>query len=104
MRRVLIGDLMAAAAVLPSAPQGQRAQLAQNILCQTDAAHRYFKRFGRPHPLWGDGSLLTRALASPRRIAPDLSDANFLHLLALMTLALAHHKSSRSRDFDLPDL
>ena len=104
MRRVLIGDLMAAAAVLPSAPRGQRAQLAQKIVTEADAAHRYFKRFGRPHLLWGDGSLLTRALASPRRIAPDLADSDFLHLFALMTLALAHHKSPQGRDFNLPVL
>lgn len=93
MRRILNGDLMAAAAVLAAAPMASRAALARQILSETHAAHSYFKRFGRPHARWGDGSLLTRALAFDHRTPRNLSDAAFLAALAQMTRACATHKS-----------
>ena len=102
MRRVLIGDLVAAAAVLAALPDGESADMAQKILTEADAAHRYFKRFHRPHPRWGDGSLITRALGAPQRVAPDLSRSDFLIVLAQMTRALAHRKPHAHRRFDLP--
>lgn len=92
MRRILSTDLIAAASVLAAAPMANRAALAHDILAQSHAAHAYFKRFGRPHPHWGDGSLLTRALACDHRAPPNLSDAGFLAALAQMTHACAAHK------------
>ena len=92
MRRILSGDLIAAAAVLAAAPMASRSALAADILAQSHAAHAYFKRFGRPHPIWGDGSLLTRALAFDHRAPPNLSDAGFLSALAQMTRACAAYK------------
>lgn len=94
MRRILSGDLIAAAAVLAAAPLTERAALAGQILAQAHAAHAYFKRFGHPHVLWGDGSLLTRALAYDHRAAPNLSDARFLAALAQMARACATHKGA----------
>ncbi len=96
MRRILSSDLIAAAAVLAAAPMATRAALAHDILAQSHAAHAYFKRFGRPHPRWGDGALLTRALAFDRRVAPNLSDVDFLAALAQMVRACATHKGSRT--------
>jgi hypothetical protein len=96
MRRILSGDLIAAAAVLAAAPIASRAELARQILAQTHAAHAYFKRFGRPHALWGDGSLLTRALAFDHRTPPNLSDAAFLCVLAQMARACAAHKGRQT--------
>lgn len=82
MRRVLIGDVMAAARAILSAPPGARAALADRLLAEAHAAHCYFKRYGRAHPHWGDGSLMARALhhgAPPR--GPDRA---FLAALALV--------------------
>lgn len=95
MRRILFGDLVAAAAVLAATDQ---ADLADQMLTQADAAHRYVKHFRRPHPFWGDGSLMSRALAGPR--APtDLSCPRFLQKLAQMTDAAAQYKF-RNRGLD----
>lgn len=69
MRRLLIGDLMAGARAILPAPPPARAALADRLLAEAHAAHLYFKRYGRAHPRWGDGSLMTRAL---NHGAPDL--------------------------------
>lgn len=102
MRRILSTDLIAAAAVLAAAPLTARPRLAREMLAQSHAAHAYFKRFGRPHPFWGDGSLLTRALAFDHRATPNLSDARFLAALAQMTRACATHKAAQTCSTPLP--
>ena len=58
MRRVHLGDLLAGGRFLAANPQHPAARLLE----ETHAAHRYFRRFGRPHPRWGDGSLMARCL------------------------------------------
>ena len=63
MRRCLIGDLTTAAAVLSAAAPPDRARLADRLLAEAHAAHLYAKRFAKPHPRWGNGSLMARALA-----------------------------------------
>jgi hypothetical protein len=64
-------------------------------MAEADAAHRYMKRFGRPHPHWGIGSLETRAnnlRAATAPIAFDLADGRILAALALLAQALANHR------------
>ena len=87
MRRVLIGDLLAAAAVIRSQPNPAAA--CQTLIGQADAAHRYAKRFGRPHPRWGNGSLMARALAAPVSGAVNLSDPDLLAALSWLCAALS---------------
>lgn len=102
MRPMLASDLIAAAAVLAAAPLTTRAHLAAQMLAEAHAAHSYFKRFGRPHPRWGDGSLLTRALAQDCRSPPNLSQASFLTALAQMAAACAAHKGHAQACDDTP--
>lgn len=56
MRRVLIGDVLALAALVAATPGADRVQ----AVAEAHAAHRYMRRFGRPHPRWGNGSLMSR--------------------------------------------
>lgn len=56
MRRILPGDLIAAAGAVAQGAQAAR------LVDEAHAAHLYAKRFGRPHPRWGGGSLMARAL------------------------------------------
>jgi hypothetical protein len=56
-------DLLAGARHLQRYPPDRRHILAQSLLYQAHAAHCYAKRFGAPHPRWGNGSLMARALA-----------------------------------------
>lgn len=90
MRRILIGDLLAAAFVIGAAVDP--AQTTQALIAEADAAHRYAKRFGRPHPRWGNGSLMARALVAPLRTG-DLSSPQILDALALLCAALATRRS-----------
>lgn len=86
MRRVLIGDLLAAASVIGAAADPARTTL--TLITEADAAHRYAKRFGRPHPCWGNGSLMARAMVAPH-VKCDLSSPDVLAALARLCAALA---------------
>ena len=90
MRRCLPGDLFEAAALL--AASAEPALLINRLADQADAAHRYAKRFGRAHPLWGNGSLMARVLieTGPRDKAPH--SARFLSALAMVAAHLASRK------------
>ncbi len=90
MRRVLLGDMIAAAQVLAAANRPHRPALAQRLIAQSDAAHRYMKRFGRAHPEWGIGTLETRArqMGPAPHIGFDLADLRILDALAVLAAAL----------------
>lgn len=62
MRRVQIGDLLALAGAVARQPAD--AGLAVRLCREAHAAHLYAKRFGRLHPHWGNGSLMSRVHAS----------------------------------------
>lgn len=63
MRYCLVDDLLVGARMLSRLSVDQRAQQADQLLHEAHAAHLYTKRFGQPHPVWGNGSLMARALA-----------------------------------------
>jgi len=91
MRRCLLDDLVAGAGRLAFAPPLQRPGLAERLLAEAHAAHHYMRRFGRPHPRWGNGSLMTRALADcPGRL--PLCYAS----LAVMAAAVARFRAVNS--------
>lgn len=96
MRRVLLGDLIAAARCIAGAAPPDRARLAARLIAEADAAHRYAKRLGRPHPQWGMGSLEARAQALPfgQAIGFDLGDIRLLSALAVLAQALVRRKGS----------
>jgi hypothetical protein len=94
MRRCLIGDLIEAATVVAASDFLDKSAYCQRLITQADAAHRYAKRYGRAHPLWGNGSLMARALIErPAKIWPH-SSAPFLHALSLITQTLAARKTT----------
>ncbi|MEQ6247747.1 hypothetical protein ABMC89_02530 [Sulfitobacter sp. HNIBRBA3233] len=57
MQRLGVMDLHHAARAVAAAPQAQRAGLAATLCSGAHVAHKYVKRLGRWHPVWGDGSL-----------------------------------------------
>ncbi|AWB48933.1 hypothetical protein HYN69_10875 [Gemmobacter aquarius] len=71
MRRVQIGDLLALAAAVSGRPDA--AALALHLCAQTHAAHLYVKRFRRLHPVWGNGSLMSRSFAEGTSLEADWS-------------------------------
>lgn len=92
MRRCLAGDLSEAAALLAASDIRDQHGLCQRLIAQADAAHRYAKRFGRAHPKWGNGSLMSRVLAEEGRRCQNQSSAAFLAALSLVAHSLAQHK------------
>lgn len=88
---------MAAAALVAAAAPEQRSGLIRQVLDQADAAHRYTKRFGRPHPIWGNGSLMARALAQGSHAAHHGSEAFLSSLAALAAELAARKRNSKHR-------
>ena len=86
MRCCLIGDLLAAADCVAGMAGADQARLLARLLAEAHAAHRYSRRFGRPHPLWGDGSLMARVLAEPQ--APARGPLDLAALAAVATSLL----------------
>lgn len=76
----------------------QQTRLLQLWLDQTRAAAKYRRRFARPHPQWGDGSLTARALkACPAPPALGAPGPGALSALALVAAALAEIGQSRRK-------
>ncbi len=93
MRKVLLCDLTAAAQILALRPASDRAALLDSLIDQAHAADRYARRFGRLHPVWGNGSLMARALAEwPPSTPPQ--DHDYWHSLSLVCAAIAARTKS----------
>ena len=74
MRRVMHGDVVAAARVLLGVRNDARRGVCRRMIVEAHAAHRYFRRFQRPHARWGDGSLMSAAYK--RRLEPEPGFSN----------------------------
>lgn len=101
MRPILHGDVVAAARVLYALPDAERAPTMERLIVQARRADRYRKEMGRVHPFWGDGSLLTAALAHNPPPEPALADTVYCACLAhvfeaLVTRARNSRMSERS--------
>jgi hypothetical protein len=90
MRRVMMGDAIAAALVLRAVPEGARAACFAAMLARAHAADLWRKRLGRVHPEWGNGSLMALAMAegAGRVGEPSLADPSYLAALAVLIEAL----------------
>ena len=95
MRPVMHGDLTALARHLLILPPPRRPAACARLMAQADAADRYRKRFGRAHPVWGNGTLMARALATLPPPEPGLQDADYAGCLVLV---LTHLAARRTRD------
>lgn len=88
MRRVLYGDVTAAARALLAAPAGGRDRLLTRLMAEADAAEAHRRATGRVHPLWGTGSLMSAALAHAVAPEPRLDDPDYAACMALVFEAL----------------
>jgi serine O-acetyltransferase len=82
------GDLTALARHLLTLAAPDRPKACARLMAQADAADRYRKRMGRAHPLWGNGTLMARALGLPHQPEPRLQNPDYASclILALTTL------------------
>lgn len=88
MRPVMHGDLVAAARSLRALPEAERAAACRMMIAQARWADAYRRALGRPHPEWGDGSLMAVAARHPGPREPFLSDSEYLHCLWVVISAL----------------
>lgn len=84
MRKVLMGDVIAAARVLRGVPRGRRPAVLRGLLQAARRAEGHRKATGRAHPALGNGSLM----AAAHRLKPDpepfLDDIAYLEALILV--------------------
>jgi len=101
MRTVLLGDMIAAARYLAAVPAPHRATEVSALFGRAQIADKVMKRLRRPHPLWGNGSLMAatsdrQKLPEPFASDPAFIDA-FLHVLTLQNARLLRHMQKKSR-------
>jgi len=78
MRTTLLGDVVAAARVLLCIRPADHAAFIDQLLGEAHIAHHYAKRLGKPHPYWGNGSLMARAGMMAQKREPFTSDPAYL--------------------------
>ena len=94
MRALLPGDLDMAVRALLNVPPEARAELANLLLQEAQAADLYRRKYGKPHVNFGSGTLASAA--STRRLAPlpDHCTAAYCDALALFLEVYLARKSS----------
>ncbi|MDQ7079303.1 MAG: hypothetical protein Q9M41_01390 [Paracoccaceae bacterium] len=89
MRRLLHGDLVAAACVLLATRPERRRAMLRGMIRAADKAQRHVERTGRAHPRWGTGCLETVASAQPRMSEPWLDDPDYASCLIMVLKEVA---------------
>lgn len=82
MRRVLYGDVRAAARALLAVPSDARGPLLARLFAEAEAADAYRLETGRAHPSFGTGSLMSAALAHDVAREPYLEDPTYAACMA----------------------
>lgn len=96
MRRVLHGDVRAAARALLAAPSEARGALLLRLFAEAEAADAHRLATGRAHPLFGTGSLMSAALAHPLAREPYLDDPAYAACMARVFEALVVRAGAKS--------
>ena len=63
-----------------------------DMLHEAHAAHLYYKRMGRPHKDWGNGSLMARANMAVQLSEPFVSATDYLQCLEVVIAAVLHRR------------
>lgn len=95
MRPILHGDVVAAARVLFAAPPGRRAGLMRALLDRAGWADAYRRHAGRAHPFWGDGSLMSAALALRPGPEPGTQDDDYCACLCQVLEAVVARRAGQ---------
>lgn len=95
MRPILHGDVTAAARALLLVPETAREALCRRMIEEADFADRYAKRLGRPHRLWGNGTLMAAARARPLAEEPALGEERYCRCLELVFRQLLAWRAAR---------
>ena len=88
MRPVQLADIEVASRVLLAVPAVDRAAVMSDILDRAALADTYRQNTGRPHPVYGVGSLMSAASAYTQVPRPGYLDQNALNALSLVIRGL----------------
>lgn len=94
MRTILIGDVVAAARAMLAIKPDARAALMESLMTEAHAAHLYYKCKNRPHPIWGNGSLMARANLCPQVAEPFWENADYLKALNSVIVGLTERRKT----------
>lgn len=97
MQYLLIGDILALAGALQEVAPHQRRALAERLLDEAHAAHKMRRRLGRPHPVWGGGTLMARAMAFSSQAMARAICGDYLSAVVTATEAVRAWKSQDAR-------
>ena len=95
MRRVMHGDVVAAARVLLGVPERRRRHFCRQMIEEAHAAHRFFRRFRQAHTVWGDGSLMAAAHKRRMQPEPSFSDNVYCACVELVLHELIEWRAAR---------
>lgn len=88
MQKLRLGDVSAAARALRLHPERRWAWVIRRLLAEARAGAAHLTARGRPHPRYGDGTLMAAALRRAPAPAPTLEDARFRRALVAVLLAM----------------
>ncbi len=87
---------MMAARVLLRVPHHERRAVMQQMLERASYADLYYKRIGRGHPEWGNGSLMSVAYTHEMAPEPFLDDLDYCSCFMVVFEALINWRSERA--------
>lgn len=101
MRALQMGDLIAVARVLVLRDRAEWVGLVEGFLFDAHVAHAFHKRWQKPHPAWGNGSLMARA--NFETFAPQRrdGDADFLAAIQICICVIADWRARRASTVSL---
>ena len=96
MREVFSSDLTAAARHLLAVPHDLREDVCAQLLREADWADKFAKRMGKPHPRWGNGTLM--AVSRTRQMMPEksFSDPEYVLCFAVILQCLQRHRAGKA--------
>ena len=94
MRRVLAGDVAAAARALHAVPAAARAARLAELIARAEVADRHRAVTGRAHPRWGGGSLMAVARTEARGPEPDFDDDVYCACWVTVLEGLIAHRAA----------
>lgn len=88
MRPVLYGDVSSAARVLLGTAPDLRESLCRQMIGEAIAADRHRRHYRKPHPRWGNGSLMSAARRRRLSAEPGFDDPEYCACFELVLRCL----------------
>lgn len=97
MRPVLHGDISSAARALLVVPQSERVGLCIRMIAEAELADAHTTQTGKPHPVFGNGSLMATARTRMLMDEPSFDDVQYCQCFELVLRHLIRFQINRRR-------